>query len=343
MAWAITALGLAGAAEAASPPGPTRLRAQEDPPGVVTLTWRDNSADEAKFQLQRRPRPGTFATILPQLPADATEFVDAIPPGAVRAYRVRARNADGNSPWSNVCWVNADPPRPTGLTVAARTAAGIRLRWQDNSTTETGFRIQRKAAGAARFETIATVPANTTAYRDETADDGTTYVYRVAALGDSAVCIATSRWSSTVRSEPQASACAGPLPDLRIDDCAHRAYRYTAPGEQADLVTDGSQLTVTGTVFAPVLGADTVELFAPVESATAFTFDLVCVPELDTCLVLPIEEDEVCFPNGDCQDNPLGIRIDIRGQLQDAGQRLHLEIVGHQSGDFDYAGSIPAP
>lgn len=63
-------------------------------------------------------------------------------------------------------------------------AASNTLTWDDLSTNELNFNIERKAeacAGTGVFSEIATVPANAITYTDSPVTEGVTYCYRVAA------------------------------------------------------------------------------------------------------------------------------------------------------------------
>ncbi len=62
-------------------------------------------------------------------------------------------------------------------------AAQFTLSWADNSTNETGFRIERSANGAT-FTEIATVPANVVSYVDADLPSSATYSYRVCAYNE---------------------------------------------------------------------------------------------------------------------------------------------------------------
>ena len=53
--------------------------------------------------------------------------------------------------------------------------------WQDNSSNEQGFLIERQA-GAGEFKEIGRTAANVTEFRDPTVSLGRQYFYRVAAL-----------------------------------------------------------------------------------------------------------------------------------------------------------------
>lgn len=62
-------------------------------------------------------------------------------------------------------------------------SAGVTLNWQDNSTNEAAFEIERSEDGGRTFRLIATVPRNSTTYRDETGS--TAYLYRIRAVNQS--------------------------------------------------------------------------------------------------------------------------------------------------------------
>jgi hypothetical protein len=82
------------------------------------------------------------------------------------------------------------PNAPSGLTASAVSSSWIYLAWNDNDTTETGFKIERNSGtGGGAYTLIGTVSANTTTYGDTGLAASTTYNYRVRACngaGDSA-------------------------------------------------------------------------------------------------------------------------------------------------------------
>jgi hypothetical protein len=61
-------------------------------------------------------------------------------------------------------------------------AASWQLTWADNSSNETGFRIERKTGAAGMFSVITTTGPNVTSYNDSTLSDSTMYCYRVNAF-----------------------------------------------------------------------------------------------------------------------------------------------------------------
>ena len=100
----------------------------------------------------------------------------------------------------------AVPVAPSNLTASAVSSSQINLRWQDNSSNETEFRIQRKTGAGGTWGQIATVGANSTTYANTGLAANMTYYYRVRAC-NAAGC---SAWSN------EASATTGSLPDLVV-------------------------------------------------------------------------------------------------------------------------------
>ena len=88
----------------------------------------------------------------------------------------------GQPPWSAGATLSAMqqiPVAPTRLSTTVVSASQINLSWQDNSSNETRFVIERSSDGKL-FKTIATIAANVTSYSDVNRPLGT-YTYRVRA------------------------------------------------------------------------------------------------------------------------------------------------------------------
>jgi len=62
----------------------------------------------------------------------------------------------------------------------------LTMTWQDNSSNEDNFRIERKTGTGGTYSQIATVAANSTSYVDTTVTNGVTYCYRLRAVNSSA-------------------------------------------------------------------------------------------------------------------------------------------------------------
>jgi Domain of unknown function (DUF1929) len=169
------------------PAAPSDLVAS-DGVGQATLSWVDNSDDETQFKIERKLEvdPDTSFTQIATVGANVTMYTDN-PAAASYTYRVRASNAAGDSGYSNSDDAVVSPPpspNPPSNLNAAIGAGGttVNLSWQDNSTNETGFRVERKL-GTGSYSTLATKAANTTTHADATATATATYTYRVIATG----------------------------------------------------------------------------------------------------------------------------------------------------------------
>lgn len=84
------------------------------------------------------------------------------------------------------------PAAPTNLTGTATSFDRISLTWQDRSSDETGFTIERAVNGGS-FSTRATLASNTTSFIDSGLSGSTTYHYRVRASNQAGA----SSWTNT--------------------------------------------------------------------------------------------------------------------------------------------------
>jgi titin len=76
--------------------------------------------------------------------------------------------------------LNLVPNAPTDLAAVPVSASEIKIDWTDNSTNETGFKVERAKGGGAFLE-ITTVGGNVTTYADTGLSANTEYTYRVRA------------------------------------------------------------------------------------------------------------------------------------------------------------------
>ncbi|HYO10793.1 MAG TPA: fibronectin type III domain-containing protein, partial [Tepidisphaeraceae bacterium] len=117
----------------------------------------------------------------------------------------------------------AAPAAPSDLTAAASSSSSINLSWQDNSTNEAGFKVERSSNGGSTWTQAATVGPNVKAYAASGLTASTTYQFRVRGYnlaGDSGysnaatVTTEAAPVASTLISPPQAAvnaAIAAPL------------------------------------------------------------------------------------------------------------------------------------
>ncbi len=96
--------------------------------------------------------------------------------------------------------VIVNPPKPPShLTPLTGSNTRIDLRWNDNSTSETHFSIERSENGTT-WETIDEVPKNATIYRDRDLANNTKFHYRVRAKNDAGFSAYATPVAKTTRS-----------------------------------------------------------------------------------------------------------------------------------------------
>jgi hypothetical protein len=157
----------------------------------IDLAWTDNSNNESGFKIERSLDDIIWtqvATVSTNITSYSNSGLDC---GTDYYYRVRGYNAGGDSDYSNIAGsvtVVCVPAAPSNLTATPVSQTQISLAWVDNSTNESGFKIERSPNGPSDWAQIGTVGANVTTYNNTSLDCDTTYHYRVRAYnigGDS--------------------------------------------------------------------------------------------------------------------------------------------------------------
>ena len=176
---------------ALAPLAPSNLSATAVSSSQINLAWTDNSNNETGFKIERSTDGVTF-TQVGTVGSNVTTMSDmGLSPATIYYYRVKAYNAEGDSPYSNTANTTTPPlppAPPSSLSASAVSSSQINLSWIDNSNNETGFKIERSPDGL-NFVQIALVSANVTTYSDVGLPAATLYYYRVRGTnsgGDSA-------------------------------------------------------------------------------------------------------------------------------------------------------------
>lgn len=162
---------------------PSNLVATATGSTVVNLAWLDNADNETGFAVQSCQSAGcTNFVQLATLPANTTTFqVTGLSAGATHRYRVRAFNNLDNSAFTTIANV-VTLVAPANLNATAVTRLRIDLTWQDLSTQEQGYLIERcQGINCTNFAQIASIGRNTTLYRNTGLSVNTPYCYRVRA------------------------------------------------------------------------------------------------------------------------------------------------------------------
>ena len=177
--------------------------------GKVSLTWRDNASNEDFFMVQRSQDGGAFSLLgfapLRNATGNVTFIDSSVSQNHTYQYRVTAVNAAGSSniASSNFITIAAAPAVPTYLRgtfiATSATRANITLSWNDNSTTETGFVLERATnaaftTGLNRVQVAANAITLTQNNLPISGATSNTFYYRIKAYDVDG----TSVWSNTL-------------------------------------------------------------------------------------------------------------------------------------------------
>ncbi len=167
------------------PAAPSNLAASPLSTSSIHLTWNDNSNNEASFRIELRPTGGGSFNEIGSAAANATSInVSGLSAATSYDVRVRARNAGGDSAYSNTASATTlaavSPPNPpSNLVAAPLSSSTIQLSWLDNSNDETAFAVEQKVG--VSFVEIGTVGANSTAVNVSGFTPSTSATFRVKA------------------------------------------------------------------------------------------------------------------------------------------------------------------
>ena len=173
---------------------PTSLTATAVSSSEIDLTWANTSASESGYRIEQSPVDDLHFVEIAVTGPNVTSYpATGLSEGTKYYYRVRAYNALVTSAYSsekNATTLWNIPAAPSGLIITSITSGTVVLAWTDNSSDESGFKIQRKLGTNGTYAQVATVGANVTTYTDSDSAllDGTQYCYEVSATdpaGDS--------------------------------------------------------------------------------------------------------------------------------------------------------------
>ena len=175
-------------------PAPSNLSATSASSSQINLSWTDNSTDEDGFAIeQATSSSGPFVEIFEVMANVKTYLCTGLSSGTTYWFRVRGfRNIYHGidySSYSNTTSMATQgggvPTAPSNLTATAVSRSQINLAWNDNSSNESGFYIERAPSGSSSFTQIGSVGANVKTYSNTGLAAGTTYQYRVRAYNGS--------------------------------------------------------------------------------------------------------------------------------------------------------------
>jgi hypothetical protein len=167
---------------------PTNLSASTTQVGKIVLKWTDNSFNEIGFNIERKTASSTNYVALDRVSSNTTTYTDSkVSSNVTYNYRISAYNLNTISNYSNVVTVTSLTSAlnaPTNLTAGAPSAGWVALSWTDNTTNETGFKIERKLSTETSFTSIGTAVKDAITYWDNTILPNKSYDYRIKAYND---------------------------------------------------------------------------------------------------------------------------------------------------------------
>jgi formate-dependent nitrite reductase cytochrome c552 subunit len=213
---------------------PVKVRLTAADLSTLTLTFYDQANNETGFKIERAPALAGPYVLAADIPTpnganmgDVAWTDTVLASGTTYYYRVSASSVAGVSVpsiWATGATQGVVIAAPSGLMATAFSSGQIDLAWTDNSgTDETGFRVERAndaafTVGFAAFD----VAAAPTTFSDTGLTPGTTYYYRVFAVGANAVSAPSETAPATTQAAVIAPArpsglTATPVSSSRID------------------------------------------------------------------------------------------------------------------------------
>jgi len=178
----------------------------------IDLNWQDNAVGEDEFRIERKVSGGSYSLIR-TLPANSVSLTDSgLTDGTAYTYRIKAAALLPDPPATSAVQAESFPVEitvatllapPTNLKASAESESDIALEWTDNSSTEQGFRIERRKTLDDTWVEIAQVSGSS--YTDSGLDNFTTYMYRVRAYN----AAVNSEYSDTASARTQSGGGGG--------------------------------------------------------------------------------------------------------------------------------------
>jgi titin len=166
---------------------PTALTATALSTSSIRLDWTENSVNEANVIVERSLNPNTGFVTIATLPANANTLTDNnLLENTTYFYRVRAVKNTFSSANSNVANATTLLNAVSNLVANAIGQREIHLQWNDNSTNELGYVIERSLLAMSGFSILVSLPPNSASYTDIGLNTDTQYFYRVYAVSSNA-------------------------------------------------------------------------------------------------------------------------------------------------------------
>jgi hypothetical protein len=168
-----------GARGSAGPTTPSNLTSTAGSPGQIDVAWKDNSGNEAGFEVHGSATGpnGTFSLWTTTEPNITQTSFTGLGPSESYCHKVRAFTNGSRKPnysqFSNTACTTTLPPPPPPPKAPSGTAAKplnsttVAVTWADNSDDEDGFRVERSLVSCVgTWEPAGTTGPNTTSFTD---------------------------------------------------------------------------------------------------------------------------------------------------------------------------------
>ncbi len=198
-------------AAGAAPVAPGGLAVSAVSASSLLVDWIDQSDDETRFDVERAPAASGPFALVTSTGTDVQSFLDTgLAASTTYWYRVRAANGAGPSGYTAVVAATTLPPPPpppgapavpTGVTARATGPDSVAVSWLAAADATLGLELERATTAAGPFALVAAIPAGATGRGDAGLVSGTTYHYRLRALGPGGA----SGWSTVVSATPTAA------------------------------------------------------------------------------------------------------------------------------------------
>jgi subtilisin-like proprotein convertase family protein len=170
------------------PNAPTGLKLESVSSEFVKILWEDNSSIETEYVIERSMGSNIEFVEVAVYEANTILYTDLdVIGGMTYFYRVKARNLNGSSEYTNELEqiVSIAPPaKPTNFIGTVNSANQITLTWDDNASNETSYVIERSVADVNSYEMLVTLEADVTNHEDAGLTPSTQYSYRISAKND---------------------------------------------------------------------------------------------------------------------------------------------------------------
>jgi mono/diheme cytochrome c family protein len=162
---------------------------------LIANVWKSGSAED-DFSFEYSTDASSYSSLFVVSSTDAANVQVVLLPGGISGtVYVRVVDTDRNPGNRSIEELHVDhlyirvesasvgtpPVAPANLSAVAVSASQVNLTWTDLSDDEFGFDIERSTNGGSSWQSIATAPANSTAYSDTTVIGDVFYDYRINA------------------------------------------------------------------------------------------------------------------------------------------------------------------